>query len=332
MTSSNVVGLRLRAGAERGDHADVRARADDLGVGAHGGVDRVDAAVDQRVGAGAGGVGDLDGLEVGRRRGGGAGRLGHREVVGVVGAGARGAEEEREAVLEVVGRDEDVGDRVLEAGVAEIGGERGVERGVVVALVDQAAGGGDLLAQRAVEDLRPLGAVELGQRRRRSAAACRRAPGRVRPQARMPPVEVPAIRSNSSAVGRPVRRSISASTRAGIRPRMPPPSIERTFTAGKTRDSRAPRPRPQLRDAGAQLAVGPVDQQHQHRGVDGQVAEQLVDAEEPQRRVERDAGDHHHGLGQRAGDQQQAEQHLDRARHADELQVAPAQPELRARH
>ena len=72
-------------------------------------------------------------------------------------------------------------------------------------------------------------------------------PGRVRPQARMPPVEVPAIRSNSSAVGRPVRRSISASTRAGIRPRMPPPSIERTFMrAAKTRDPpdlRAGRPR-----------------------------------------------------------------------------------------
>src|SRR5215210_4331833 len=52
----------------------------------------------------------------------------------------------------------------------------------------------------------------------------------------MPPVEVPAIRSKRSAVGRPVRRSISASTRAGIRPRMPPPSIASTFTGAKTRD------------------------------------------------------------------------------------------------
>src|ERR1700710_566033 len=52
----------------------------------------------------------------------------------------------------------------------------------------------------------------------------------------MPPVEVPAMRSNSSAVRRPVRRSISASTRAGMRPRMPPPSMQRTFTAAKTRD------------------------------------------------------------------------------------------------
>src|SRR5215210_7282226 len=46
----------------------------------------------------------------------------------------------------------------------------------------------------------------------------------------MPPVDVPAIRSNSSAVRRPVRRSISASTTAGISPRMPPPSIARILT------------------------------------------------------------------------------------------------------
>src|SRR5215210_6633414 len=73
----------------------------------------------------------------------------------------------------------------------------------------------------------------------RSSAECSglpSGPGRVRPQARMPPVEVPAIRSKRSAVGRPVRRSISASTRAGIRPRMPPPSIASTFTGAKTRD------------------------------------------------------------------------------------------------
>src|SRR5215212_10021912 len=49
----------------------------------------------------------------------------------------------------------------------------------------------------------------------------------VSPHARMPPVEVPAIRSNSSATGLCARRSSSASTRAGMIPRMPPPSIER---------------------------------------------------------------------------------------------------------
>src|SRR3954454_16769113 len=46
-------------------------------------------------------------------------------------------------------------------------------------------------------------------------------------QARIPPVEVPAMRSVSSATRRPVRRSTSASTSAGIRPRIPPPSIAR---------------------------------------------------------------------------------------------------------
>ena len=37
-----------------------------------------------------------------------------------------------------------------------------------------------------------------------------------------------------SAIRRPVRRSISASTSAGIRPRMPPPSMQRTFTGGES--------------------------------------------------------------------------------------------------
>src|SRR3954470_1398478 len=70
-------------------------------------------------------------------------------------------------------------------------------------------------------------------------------PRRASAQARIPPVEVPAIRSNISAVRRPVRRSISASTSAGIRPRIPPPSIESTFMAeAKTREP------PDLRSTG----------------------------------------------------------------------------------
>src|SRR5918992_2406290 len=59
-------------------------------------------------------------------------------------------------------------------------------------------------------------------------------PGRVSPQARIPPVDVPATRSTSSAVRRRVRRSISASTSAGISPRMPPPSMQSTFTGGES--------------------------------------------------------------------------------------------------
>jgi hypothetical protein len=46
----------------------------------------------------------------------------------------------------------------------------------------------------------------------------------------IPPVDVPAIRSTMLAIPRPVRRSISASTSAGISPRMPPPSIASAFT------------------------------------------------------------------------------------------------------
>ena len=41
----------------------------------------------------------------------------------------------------------------------------------------------------------------------------------------MPPVEVPAIRSNSSQTRFRERRSISVSTRAGMSPRIPPPSM-----------------------------------------------------------------------------------------------------------
>src|SRR4051794_1517110 len=44
----------------------------------------------------------------------------------------------------------------------------------------------------------------------------------------MPPVDVPAIRSNSSNTRRPDRRSNSVRTIAGIRPRIPPPSMDKT--------------------------------------------------------------------------------------------------------
>src|SRR5215218_2973094 len=47
----------------------------------------------------------------------------------------------------------------------------------------------------------------------------------------MPPVQVPAIRSNSSKTRRPARRSSSVSTSAGMIPRMPPPSMARTRMA-----------------------------------------------------------------------------------------------------
>lgn len=69
------------------------------------------------------------------------------------------------------------------------------------------------------------------------AAAARSAgppssPDRLIPSAMSPPVEVPATRSKRSAAGRPVSRSSSVSTSAGMMPRMPPPSTERMRTRG----------------------------------------------------------------------------------------------------
>src|SRR4051794_12481864 len=44
----------------------------------------------------------------------------------------------------------------------------------------------------------------------------------------IPPVDVPAIRAKLRPIGRPVRGPVSAGTSAGIRPRMPPPSMAST--------------------------------------------------------------------------------------------------------
>jgi hypothetical protein len=59
---------------------------------------------------------------------------------------------------------------------------------------------------------------------------------------------------------------------------------------------RAPAERPQRADRRAQRGVGAVHEQHQHRAVDGQVADQFGGAEEPQRRVERDPRNQYAGL------------------------------------
>src|SRR5258708_4533489 len=55
-------------------------------------------------------------------------------------------------------------------------------------------------------------------------------PGFTMPNARMPPVDVPAIKSNSSQIGLPDCFSMAASTTAGMIPRMPPPSIARILS------------------------------------------------------------------------------------------------------
>src|SRR5712692_1005298 len=58
------------------------------------------------------------------------------------------------------------------------------------------------------------------------------APGLTSPSAMIPPVDVPVTRSKRSLMGRFVRTSISARTRAGIIPRIPPPSTASTLNAG----------------------------------------------------------------------------------------------------
>ena len=126
----------------------------DLGVGDEGRVDREHAAVDQR------GAVEPDRLEVGGRCGGGVRGVDHR--------GARvlalGAQEVDPTRLGVVGGQQQRQRGGRHRRVAEVALERAHEALAVVALVEVAAERGDLLEQRAVEDLRPL----LARRARRS--------------------------------------------------------------------------------------------------------------------------------------------------------------------
>ena len=156
---------------------------------------------------------------------------------------ALGAQQVDRARLGVVGGQQQRQGGGLHRRVAEVALERLHEALVRVALVEVAAERGDLLEQRAVEDLRAL--LDVERRRSRTAGSGSGLPSA---QARIPPVEVPAIMSTRSAIRCPVRASISASTSAGISPRMPPPSIERTFTRrrlrARSRGSRRPRASP----------------------------------------------------------------------------------------
>ena len=136
---------------------------DDVRISAHRRIDRVDAAVDQRIRPRAGDVGDLRGLEVGRRGGGRARDLDEREVVRTVGPRALRAEEEREPVADVVGGHQQVGERAGQARLAEEARERGVEPCVVIALVDPALDREDPPQQAAVEDPRALLDVDAGE-------------------------------------------------------------------------------------------------------------------------------------------------------------------------
>ncbi len=86
-------------------------------------------------------------------------------------------------------------------------------------------------------------------------------------------------------------------------------------------------PRGEVADDFCQARRGAVHEQREHRAVDRQVTEQLRPVQEEQGQVERDAGDDDDGLGGRTGDDQQAEQDLDRGGEADEGVGAQSQPE-----
>ncbi len=173
-------------------------------------------------------------LEVGRR---GRGRARHhreREVLALL-ARLAALEEVGAGLAHVVGGHEQVGLGLGEPLVGEEALQRAVERGGVVLLVEQPLGAADALPHGAVED-----AAGPPPRRARRAAPPGSASGAHRAQARMPPVEVPAIRSNSSQTRFPERCSISASTSAGISPRIPPPSMLSTrILAGRYNSGRA---------------------------------------------------------------------------------------------
>jgi hypothetical protein len=67
------------------------------------------------------------------------------------------------APLGVVTRNQDVGDRVAQPGVAEVAPEGILEPVVVVLLVHESADGVDPLPDVTVEDLRPLPLVEIDE-------------------------------------------------------------------------------------------------------------------------------------------------------------------------
>ncbi len=110
---------------------------------------------------------------------------------------------------------------------------------------------------------------------------------------------------------------------------MPPPSIERTFTAGRLgigHDAPSTATAPARGRAARGRTRRPAARASRRRRAG---AEQLVDAEEPQRALKaRRRSPPRPGAARRRS--AAAEQHLDRARDTDELEVAPAQPSSRA--
>jgi hypothetical protein len=130
-----------------------------------------------------------------------------------------GLEEVRSQYRHVVGGDDEIGHRPRQALVGEKALERPVGSAGVVILVEQALRAAYPLDTPQSKIFGPLVLVErdelLGRHRigRAQRAGKNAAGGGAGDQ------------SNSSKVRRPARRSSSVSTRAGMRPRMPPPSI-----------------------------------------------------------------------------------------------------------
>jgi len=74
--------------------------------------------------------------------------------------------------------------------------------------------------------------------------------------------------------------------------------------------------------------MGTENEYREHCPVDGQVPDELVYAEEPKRRVERDARNKDDHLRQRPGDQEHPEQDLDDAGSPNEIKIRHAESNL----
>jgi hypothetical protein len=172
----------------------------------------------------------LLGLEESEGHRSGTGDEAHREVDGRVGKRLVTGEEPGFARLQLVARDQRLGDGLAQRRLAEVLVEHRLETGRLVLLVDQVVERDEAVPERARY------ACLLGCRAPTSSEALycgspgSAVEGFTSPRARMPPVDVPAIRSNRDAIRACVRFSISLRTVAGITPRIPPPSIESTFT------------------------------------------------------------------------------------------------------
>ena len=131
-----------------------------LHVGAKPGVVGHQGAVDESVVVVALGR-NVGRLEIGRRGGGGPHHLGHGEIVALAPDGPPGLEEEGDAPLDLVARDQDVDQRLRQPGIAEQLAQHVLQTDRRVLAVGQVAHGADLMPDRARKHLRAEDLVEL---------------------------------------------------------------------------------------------------------------------------------------------------------------------------